>query len=298
MRRVASALFGFPECRKGAFALARKLHVPYGEVSLRCFPDGESLVRLPFVAKRSILYRSLEHPNPKIVELVLALSALRDHGATHITLVAPYVPYMRQDRVFRAGEALSQKVLGRMLAPLCDAVVAVEPHLHRTRTLEEVFPGCKGVNVSGAGALARCLKKRGIPLNACVLGPDAESFRVARPLAEKLSLPWATAVKKRRGDRTVSLRLPSQINVHDLHVIIADDVISTGATVIQAAMAIKRAGALSFEIAVVHALHNQKTSQAIRRAGVRSLLSCDGVPHPTNKASLTEDLALAIKGLW
>lgn len=297
MKRVTTALFGFSECRKGARALAHTLSVPYGEVALHHFPDGESLVRLPFVAKRSILYRSLERPNSKLVELILALSALHDHGAQRVVLVAPYLPYMRQDKVFREGEALSQKVLGRLLAPLCHAIVAVEPHLHRTRTMEAIFPGCKGAAISGAEALARHLNKRGVALNTCVIGPDEESFRVAKPLAHKLGLSWATAVKKRRGDRSVSVRVPRGVAVKGRHVIIADDVISTGATVINAAKALKRAGAQSLAVAVVHALHNQHTSQAIKRAGVRSLLSCDGVPHPSNKASLSKDLAVAVKSL-
>ena len=297
MRRFQKALFGFSECRKEAKALARILKVPYAEVDAHRFPDGESLVRLPAAAADAILYRPLDHPNPKLVEVVFALSALRANGAKRVTLVAPYLPYMRQDKVFRAGEALSQAVIGKLLAPWCDVIVAVEPHLHRTRTLASVFPGRRGIAVSGAKALARHFKAKGIAKDTFVLGPDQEAFRSARPLAEALGLSFGTAVKKRRGDTNVTVRLPDAARIKGRPVLIVDDVISTGVTVIEAAKALKRAGAKSVSAAAVHALYDRAAARALRRAGVRSVVSCDVVPHPSNKVSLASELAAAIGSL-
>jgi len=297
MRHFSKAVFGFAECRGEAAALARALKARSAEVSVHRFPDGESLVRVPAAAKDAILYRPLHHPNPKLVEVIFALSALRANGAKRIILVAPYLPYMRQDKVFWPCEALSQKVLGTMLSRWCDVIVAVEPHLHRTRTITGVFPGRRGVAVSGALALARYFKGNGIAKDTFVLGPDEEAYRSAQPFAEALRLQWGTAVKKRRGDNKVAVRLPNAARLKGRPVLIVDDVISTGATVIAAASVAKRAGATSVAAAVVHALYDRRAAQAIKRAGIRSVVSCDGVPHPSNKVALAPDLAAAIKAL-
>ncbi|MCZ4328253.1 ribose-phosphate pyrophosphokinase-like domain-containing protein, partial [Brachybacterium paraconglomeratum] len=86
------------------------------------------------------LYRSLDQPNEKLVELLLAARTARTLGAPHLTLVAPYLPYMRQDIAFSPGEAVSQRIVGPFLASLVDAVITVDPHLHRVASLRDVVP--------------------------------------------------------------------------------------------------------------------------------------------------------------
>ena len=142
---VYQGVYGFPESADGARRLAAALDVPCHIAELHRFPDGESLVRLPQAAEgevgRAVVYRSLNRPNDKLVELTLAASVLRRHGATELCLVAPYMAYMRQDAVFRPGEPVSQTVVGDWLGRLFDRFVCVEPHLHRTHTLDAVFVG-------------------------------------------------------------------------------------------------------------------------------------------------------------
>ncbi len=94
------------------------------------FPDGELKLRLPVNAAgrlplRVVLLRSLHQPNEKLVELLLAARTARSLGAQQLTLVAPYLAYMRQDIAFHPGEAVSQQVVGGFLAGLFDAVITV-----------------------------------------------------------------------------------------------------------------------------------------------------------------------------
>ncbi|MBX9833993.1 MAG: ribose-phosphate pyrophosphokinase-like domain-containing protein, partial [Burkholderiaceae bacterium] len=98
------------------------------------FPDGELKLRLPVDAtgrmpRHAVLLRSLHQPNEKLVELLLAARTARNLGVQHLTLVAPYLAYMRQDIAFHPGEAVSQQVVGGFLAGLFDAVITVDPHL-------------------------------------------------------------------------------------------------------------------------------------------------------------------------
>ena len=135
-------------------------------------PDGESLVRVRVAADEVIVVRSLHDPDAKLVPLLLAADALRRAGARRAILVAPYLPYMRQDRVFRRGEPLSQRVVGRLLGEAFDRVLTVEAHLHRTRRLGDVVT-CPARSVSAAPLLARwCLAHPAVQL---VVGPDEES---------------------------------------------------------------------------------------------------------------------------
>ncbi len=108
---------------------------------------------------RAVLLRSLYQPNDKLVELLLAARAARGLGVRHLTLVAPYLAYMRQDIAFHPGEAVSQRIVGPFLASLFDAVVTVDRHLHRVATLPEAVPAAQAVVVercTAAGRLGSC----------------------------------------------------------------------------------------------------------------------------------------------
>ena len=119
------------------------------------FPDRETLVRVSRpVGRQAVLVRSLDEPNVKVFEVLLAADALRRAGARSLTLVCPYLSYMRQDKVFRAGEPISQLVVGRLLSTGFDRVITLEPHLHRVRNLGQVFQ-CRAESLSAAPLIAR-----------------------------------------------------------------------------------------------------------------------------------------------
>jgi ribose-phosphate pyrophosphokinase len=131
MRSTRLAVHCFPDSLVFARKLASALGASLARVALHYFPDAETRVRVEPGTEHALLVRSLHDPNAKLFELLLAAAALRDSGAPSVTLVAPYLPYMRQDRAFARGEAVSQRVLGRLLGGAFDRVVCVEPHLHR-----------------------------------------------------------------------------------------------------------------------------------------------------------------------
>lgn len=287
------AVYGFPECETQARALAALLRCPYFSVGLHTFPDRESLAWIEEEAENVILFRPLHHPNAKIFEVIQTASALMDLGAGNITLVAPYLPYMRQDKVFRKGEALSQKIFAGVISPWIDELVTIEPHLHRSHTMKSVFPGIKGTALSGAVPLAEYFKGEGIEKNTIVIGPDEEAHHIARPFAESLSLDWTTALKKRTGDRDVKVTLEGA-PLTGRPVLIIDDIISTGMTVIGCAHAALEAGAASVSAAVVHALNDEEAAKAFKAVGIAPVISTDSIPHPSNRISLAPYLAEAL----
>lgn len=143
-------LLYFDDELKGATRLAQAAQLPARLIERHRFPDGEIKLRLPeALPAQVVIFRSLNDPNAKLVELLLVAQTARTLGATHLTLVAPYLAYMRQDMAFRPGEAISQRIVGKYLADLFDAVITVDPHLHRVATLQEAVPLAQALVLSG-----------------------------------------------------------------------------------------------------------------------------------------------------
>ena len=120
--------------------ICASLSIDKGEIELRRFPDGESYVRLASdVAGRDVLMLcSLDLPDEKILPLLFAAAAAREQGAGRVGLIAPYLAYMRQDRSFRPGEAVTSSAFARILSTAFDWLATVDPHLHRHPSLETI----------------------------------------------------------------------------------------------------------------------------------------------------------------
>lgn len=288
-----AAILGFPDYSGPARALAATLDLPYREAAVHRFPDGESLVRLPRpLARHLVICRSLNQPNDKLVELMLTARTARELGVARITLVAPYLAYMRQDTAFNPGEAVSQRHIGAFLAELVDALICVDPHLHRVSDLGQVLPGRQAVALSSAATMGRFLRERDI--KALLLGPDLESRQWVSTLAEAAGLTYAVASKVRAGDRSVKVTLPDQ-DVSGRNVVIVDDVISTGVTVAETARLLRARGSHSVRCLVTHALFAAGAEERLAQAGIEAIWSSDSIAHPSNAVALAPCLSDAVR---
>jgi ribose-phosphate pyrophosphokinase len=261
-------------------------------VERHVFPDGEIKLRLPTpLPQRVGVLRSLHQPNTKLVELLLTAHTARQLGATHLTLIAPYMAYMRQDVAFQPGEAVSQKIIGRHLADLFDAVITVDPHLHRVATLKEAVPATPALALTAAPLLADFVHSQ-CP-DALLMGPDEESEQWITAAARQHRLDHGVCRKTRQGDRQVQISLPD-VAVSNRAVVLLDDIASSGHTLAQAARLLLQAGARSVDVAVTHALFSGDALQVVRSAGVHRIWSTDSVLHESNSVSIAPLLAAAL----
>lgn len=293
---MSLAIQGLPSSARDAAALAARLGAPFHEIAIHPFPDGEIRVTVGPAAATTVVYASLDRPNDKLVALMFAAEALRRGGVRRLVLVAPYLCYMRQDIAFTAGEAISQKVIGPLLAQCFDRVVTVDAHLHRTPDIAAVFPGIQSANLSAMPAIADALRKTGLDPATVVAGPDAESLPWVRDLAGRLGLSHTVATKTRRGDRSVAIEFHDIAGIAGRPALIVDDIVASGGTIVTCARALAAAGATSIDAVVTHALFPEAAHREMISAGIRSIRSTRSVPHFSNAIALDELLMSALKG--
>ena len=290
--RSGTTLLHFEDEQATAERIAGAGNLELLRIERHRFPDGEIKLRLPSrLPLRLAVLRTLNNPNDKLLELMLLAQTARDAGVKHLTLLAPYLAYMRQDIAFEPGEAISQRIVGRFLANLFDAVITVDPHLHRVATLQEAVPAANTLVLSAAAALSDLIaQQHGAAL---LVGPDEESAQWVAKAASRHGFDHAVCRKVRHGDRSVSIELPAA-SISGRAVVLLDDVASTGHTLAHAAKLLLAAGAASIDVAVTHALFESGAIALLKAAGVSQIWSTDCVAHSSNAISMAEPLAQAL----
>ena len=208
-----------------AKSIAKKLNFSYQDLNLDIAPDGELHVRFDDELKNKsvVLVQSFyPHPNHSLMEVLFAASTARDLKASKVILVAPYLAYLREDKRAIKGECISSKVVSELLSKNFDAVVTVEPHLHDNQLFTIPI-----YNVDISELLKDYIKKNF--KDAIIIGADNESSR----LVNKISFNSIVLDKKRKDAFNVSLK--GNYNLpEEKEVLIVDDIISTGSSMIEA----------------------------------------------------------------
>lgn len=294
-------ILGFEDYLPQAEKLSHCLSVPIKQVNLHQFPDGETKVTLPDKLPRQVIIcRSLNQPNDKLIELIITASAARDQGAEHITLVAPYLCYMRQDKAFNTGEAISQKIIGKLLSEYFDSVITIDPHLHRIKNLTEAIPNKAAITLHASQAITNFLQQKF--KQPIIIGPDEESEQWVKAIAAPHQWQYTIASKQRFSDREVEVSfsksdLPNTIklNLAEQDIIIVDDIASTGKTLEQAVIQIKQQNPKSISIIVTHAFFVDSALKHLNSLGVKNIWSSDSISHPSNAFSIIDTVATQLK---
>lgn len=266
--------------------LAERSGAELGVVEWRRFPDEESYVRIAsdVSGRRVDIVCTLARPDPQFLSLVFVASTARALGAQSVHLIAPYLAYMRQDKSFRPGEALSSLDFARLLSQAFDSLVTVDPHLHRHRSLSEIFT--IPVRVAHAAPLLGDWIAAHIeaPL---VIGPDSESQQWVAAVSGRAGAPYVVANKERLGDRRVVVTLPDLSQWAGRTPVVVDDIVSSGRTLIEAARALAARGMRKPCCLAVHALFAEQSYQELQ-ALAGGVVSTDTIAHPSNAISVAD----------
>lgn len=267
-------------------SLCNKLPALAGRTLAREFPDGESYLRVetPVTKRHCIILANLSHPNRKFLPLIFLAATLRELGASSVGLLAPYLSYMRQDRRFVEGEAITSRIFARQLSRQVDWLVTVDPHLHRYHSLDEIYEIPSRV-VQGAPLLAQWLKGQE---RIFLVGPDAESEQWVSQIASYSGHPFIVGEKIRYGDRDVVVTLPDLTRFQGATAMIIDDVISSGQTILKCVDALTEQGITSISCAAVHGIFAEGIDQDLLQRGLTQLITTNSIPHSSNQVDIAD----------
>ncbi|MCD6487950.1 MAG: ribose-phosphate diphosphokinase [Desulfurococcales archaeon] len=281
-----------------AIKLAEILGVELGFIEVKKFPDGETYIRVhsDISGKRVIYVNSLQRgPNELIIETLYTLDTLKDLGASEIHAVIPYMAYARQDERFNPGEVVSILSLAKLFKALdLDGIYTIDMHLHRITKPEKVF-GSKFYNLTGVRELAKYVKKHHSIENTVVIGPDEEAEQWAKTMAEELGgLEYSILEKKRLTAEEVVIEAKG-VDVRDKNVVIVDDIISTGGTIVESIKALRKLGAKDIIVTTVHPILVGRALPKLLRLGLKDLVGTDTVLSPISKVSIAPAIAIVLK---
>jgi ribose-phosphate pyrophosphokinase len=291
---MSMIILAAPGAEQAAKDLAVHLHAPVGRVEARRFPDGESYLRLhdDLAGKDVVVVASLRDPDPQALRLWYVAQTARDLGAKRVGIVAPYLPYMRQDKRFQPGEAVTSGTFARFLSQAFDWLVTVDPHLHRLASLADVY-SVPAENVASAPAIARWVAAN-VP-EPLIVGPDSESEQWASDVAGRVGCPFIVLAKRRLGDRSVEISVP-EIGTHaGRRPVLIDDIISSARTMAVAVRQVRSVFRSDPVCIGVHAVFAGDAMQALDDAGAGRVVTCNTLPHPSNAIDVMGDVAQAVR---
>ena len=241
--------------------------------------------------RKVILLATLDRPDAKLLPLLFSAQTARELGAVQVGLVAPYLAYMRQDRQFQPGEAVTSRHFARLISQFADWLVTVDPHLHRLTSLGEIYSNRTRV-VHAAASISKWVSELASPV---LIGPDGESEQWVSAVARDAGVPYLVLRKTRRGDRDVEVSVPDVERHLGRTPVLVDDIISTARTMIQTVGHLKRAGLPPPVCIGVHAVFAGDAYADLKRAGAAQIVTCNTIAHESNAIDLAPAVAAAAR---
>ncbi|MDB4960613.1 MAG: ribose-phosphate pyrophosphokinae [Myxococcales bacterium] len=287
-----TVVIAVPGTEKHARDLATRLGATVVTPEIRQFPDGEVYVRIDAdLANHEVVLVGSMHGGDKFLLIAFLAGTARDLGARRVGLVAPYLAYLRQDTRFKAGEGVTATYFARLMSSTVDWLVTVDPHLHRLDSLDHVYSIPTAIARAATSIATYITSEIEHPI---LVGPDAESVQWVAAVAAVCKAPYQILEKTRRGDRDVSISAPSgPWNGHTP--VLIDDIVSTGKTMIEATRQLRAAGSAPPVCIAIHAVFADAVNDELVSAGAKGIVTCDTIPHVTNKICVADSIADAVR---
>ena len=272
--------------------IARRLKAPYIEAQTKIFPDGESKITFSSIPKKSIILvvQSTYPPVDTNLLQTLAIISQARKASSKIYAIIPYMGYARQDRQFLSGEVVTMSIVAKMLQAVgAKKVIVVDIH---SKTALNHFK-IPTVNVSAIPELAKYFKKLKIK-KPLVVSPDTGGSSRAKKFASHLNTDFIT-LKKSRNRNTGKVQIQSsKVDVHGRDLVVIDDIISTGGSIIKATQFLKKQKCKRVFVACTHGLFVGDAERKIKKAGVSKIISTNTIPRSTSKVDMAGVIAKSI----
>ncbi len=274
---------------KLAKKIASKIGAKYSKTFVQRFPDGEIYLRFKTEVKNEkiIIVESFQPNSTRtLVNIIFASQTAKSLGAKKVVLFCPYLAFMRQDKRFKSGEAVSAQIMSKLLNENVDKVLTIDPHLHRIHAMKEIFT-IPAKNLTANHVIAQFIKKHF--KNEVVMGPDWESFQWADDISNEIGVEDTVLEKDRHSFRNVDVKVTKEISIKEKNVVIVDDIISTGNTMIKAAIEAKKRGAKTITAIGVHGLFVENAYQKMKPY-FDNIYTVNTIEHETNVIDITSTI--------
>jgi ribose-phosphate pyrophosphokinase len=265
--------------------IARRLKAPYVEAKTKVFPDGESKITFGRIPKNSVVLvvQSTYPPVDTNLLQILSIISQARKASSKIYAIIPYMGYARQDRQFLSGEVITMSIVAKMLEVAgAKKIVVVDIH---SKTALNHFKISKE-SVSAIPELAKYFKKLKLK-NSLVVSPDMGGALRAKKFASLLNTDFITLKKSRNRKTGKVLIQSSKVDVRGKDLILVDDIISTGGSVVKAAQFLKRQKCKRIFVACTHGLFVEGAEKKIKKAGVSRIISTNTIPRNTSKVDIS-----------
>jgi len=273
--------------------IARRLKAKYVDVDTRTFPDGESKITFRHNLKKSVVLVVQSTYPPVDTNLLQILSIISEVKkiSSKIYAIMPYMGYARQDRQFLNGEIATMSVVAKMLQA-AGAKKAIVVDIHSKTALRHFKIPTE--NVSAIPELAKYLKKLKLK-NPIVVSPDTGGSLRAKKFADILKSDFIT-LKKSRNRKTGKVSIQStKTDVKGKDLIIVDDIISTGGSVVKATQFLKKQKCKRVFVVCTHGLLVGDAEKNIKKAGVTQIISTNTIPRSISKVDVSGVIAQAVQ---
>ena len=273
--------------------LSKKIKANLVKSEIKVFPDGESKITLigKISKKKSIVLQSIYPPVDTNLVQVLSLITKAKENSSEVIAVIPYMGYARQDREFLPGEIVTMKVLGKLFKSAgASKIIVVD--IHSSIGLKHF--SIKTKNVTAIPDLVGFFKKLSLK-NPLVVSPDQGGKERAKEFAKEFNSDYI-ALEKTRDRKTgkVKIKTKNLEEVKNRDLILVDDIISTGGSIIKATQFLKKQKCKRIYVACTHALLMNDAEKKIKKAGVTSIISTNTIPGKTSKVDISKTIAKAI----
>jgi len=273
--------------------LSRRLKANFVKSEIRVFPDGESKITLSgsLSKKKSVVVQSMYPPVDTNLVQVLSLISKAKEVSSEVIAVIPYMGYARQDREFLPGEIVTMKVLGKLFKGAgASKIIAVDIH----SVIGFKHFTIKTRNISAIPDLVKYFKKLSLK-NPLVISPDQGGKERAKEFAEEFQSEYIALEKKRdRKTGKVEIKNKNIDKVVGRDLILVDDMISTGGSIIKATQFLKKQKCKRVYVACTHALLIDDAEKKIKKSGVTSIISANTIPGKTSLVDVSNTIAKAI----
>ncbi len=273
--------------------ISKKLKANLIKSEVRVFPDGESKITLKgkFSKNKTIVVQSIYPPVDSNLIQALALVSKAKEYSNEVIVVIPYLGYARQDREFLPGEIVTMKVLGKLFKGSgASKVIVVDIHSKMGLKYFKI----KSENVSAIPDLAKYFKKINLK-NPLVVSPDQGGKERAKEFAKEFGSEFI-ALSKTRDRKTGKVKIKTtgldEVNNRDL--ILVDDMISTGGSIVKATEFLKKEKCKRVFVACTHALLMNDAESKIKKAGVSKIISANTIPGKTSIVDISNTIVKAI----